>query len=103
MRLVRDRCRCPERGTIMFNSRRALVSCLMFAATLAAAAPAFGQADLTGVWGARYQEDQPERIPGPPLVDYLGLPMNDAARQWALSWDPLRLEAPEHQCQVHTA
>jgi hypothetical protein len=29
------------------------------------AAPAFAQADFTGTWGARYQEDFPERIPGP--------------------------------------
>ena len=87
----------------MLYTHRPLVPCGLFLAIMLAATPAFSQADLTGVWGARYQEDQPERIPGPPLVDYLGLPMNDAARQWALSWNPLRLEAPEHQCQVHTA
>ena len=49
-----------------------------------------------------FHEDQPERIPGPELADFLGLPINDAARQWALAWDPSRLTAPEHQCQVHT-
>ena len=65
--------------------------------------PAFAQADLSGSWAPLYQEDQPERIPGPDLVDYLGIPINDAARQWALSWDPDRLTLPEHQCQVHTA
>ena len=64
--------------------------------------PAFGQIDLTGVWGPRLQEDQPERIPGPELVDYLGLPINDYARKWALAWSPGRLSLPEHQCQVHT-
>jgi hypothetical protein len=46
-------------------------------------------------------EDQPERIPGPALVDYLGLPVTDGARQWAESWDSGRLAVPEHQCQVH--
>lgn len=61
------------------------------------------QIDLSGSWQALYQEDQPERIPGPALVDYLGIPINDAARQWALSWDPSRLTLNEHQCQVHTA
>ncbi len=65
--------------------------------------PAYGQLDLSGSWMPLYQEDQPERIPGPDLVDYLGIPINDAARQWALSWDPDRLTLPEHQCQVHTA
>src|SRR5438477_9784987 len=36
---------------------------------------------LDGEWSPRYHEDQPERIPGPDLADYLGLPINDAARQ----------------------
>jgi len=64
--------------------------------------PVLGQSDLTGVYGARYSEDFAERIPGPALTDYLGLPMNEEARQWALSWDPSRYTLPEHQCQVHT-
>ena len=46
------------------------------------------QTDLSGSWGLRYHEDFPERIPGPELVNYLGLPINEAARQWALSWIP---------------
>jgi hypothetical protein len=66
-------------------------------------APLFAQVDLSGVWGPVTQEDQPERGPGPDLVDYGGLPINDYARQWALSWDPDRLGLQEHQCQVHTA
>jgi hypothetical protein len=65
--------------------------------------PAAAQVDLSGVWAPLYQEDFDERIPGPALVDYLGIPINDAARQWALSWDPSRLTLQEHQCQVHTA
>jgi hypothetical protein len=32
----------------------------------------------------------------------MGLPINEAARQWALAWDPDRLTQQEHQCQVHT-
>ena len=61
------------------------------------------QVDLSGSWGPRFSEDQPERIPGPELGDYLGLPITDGARQWALSWDPSRLTLPEHQCQVHVS
>src|SRR5215472_3012759 len=72
-------------------------------ATAALTAPAFAQVDLSGTWQPQFTEDQPERIPGPDLVDYLGIPINDAARQWALSWDPDRLGLLEHQCQVHTA
>jgi hypothetical protein len=71
--------------------------------TALAAMPAFAQMDLSGSWNPGFWEDQPERIPGPELVDFAGLPLNDAARQWALSWDPSRLSLQEHQCQVHTA
>src|SRR3984957_7472277 len=72
---------------------RVLVGCLLSGA-------AFAQVDFTGIWTPVFHEDQPERIPGPDLVDYLGIPINDAARQWALSWDPDRLTLQEHQCQV---
>ena len=71
-------------------------------AAILLALPAFAQLDLTGIWSPVFHEDQPERIPGPELADFLGLPINQAARQWALAWDPSRLTAPEHQCQVHT-
>ena len=64
---------------------------------------ALAQIDLSGSWGARYHEDFAERIPGPELANFLGLPINDSARQWALSWDPSRLTLPEHQCQVHVS
>ena len=60
-------------------------------------------ADFSGVWQPRYTEDQPERIPGPELKDYLGLPINDAARQYADSWDPSRISLPEEQCRVHVS
>src|SRR6185503_8019207 len=68
-----------------------------------ASAPAFAQADFTGTWGALYQEDFPERIPGPDLGDYLGLPINASARQFADSWDPSRITLPEEQCRVHVS
>src|SRR5213594_2380790 len=57
--------------------------------------------DLSGNWAPLFHEDQPERIPGPALVDYLGLPISEGARQFALSWDSSRLSIPEHQCRVH--
>jgi len=65
--------------------------------------PAFAQMDLSGTWTPRFHEDQPERIPGPELGDFLGLPINDAARLWAQSWNASRVTLPEHQCQVHVA
>jgi hypothetical protein len=63
--------------------------------------PLFAQIDLTGTWVPRYHEDYQDRIPGPDLGDYLGLPINDAARLNALSWSASRLTLPEHQCRVH--
>jgi len=65
--------------------------------------PVFAQYDLTGEWGARYHEDQPERIPGPEIGDYLGLPITDAARLRADSWDASIATLPEWQCRPHPA
>jgi glyoxylase-like metal-dependent hydrolase (beta-lactamase superfamily II) len=68
---------------------------------LLAAAPAFAQIDLTGEWSGRYHEDQEHRIPGPDLGDYLGLPLNDAGRLKADSWDASILSLREHQAKPH--
>ena len=57
--------------------------------------------DLTGEWAPRFHEDQPERIPGPEIGDYLGIPINEAARLHADSWDASILTLPEHQCKPH--
>ena len=65
--------------------------------------PASAQMDLTGSWQGIFHEDQPERIPGPALGDYLGLPINDSARAFAEAWDASRLTIPEHQCRAHSA
>jgi glyoxylase-like metal-dependent hydrolase (beta-lactamase superfamily II) len=75
----------------------------VFLALALLASTAFAQVDLTGEWGARYHEDQPERIPGPEIGDYLGLPINDAARLRADSWDASLLTLPEWQCRPHPA
>ena len=68
---------------------------------LAAPAPAVAQIDLGGVWAPIFHEDQPERVPGPEIGDYAGLPINDAARLRADSWDASLLTLPEHQCKPH--
>jgi hypothetical protein len=64
---------------------------------------AFAQITLNGEWSPRYHEDQPDRIPGPELGDYTGLPITDGARLAADSWDAARLTLKEHQCKVHIA
>ena len=63
----------------------------------------FGQIDLSGEWNPVFHEDQPERIPGPEIGDYLGLPITDAARMRGDSWDAEILTLPEHQCKPHPA
>ncbi len=60
--------------------------------------------DLTGEWASRTHEDLPIRgMPGPDLGDYTGLPLNDAGRQKADSWDPIVLSQLERQAQPHPA
>jgi hypothetical protein len=62
---------------------------------------AFAQIDLAGEWVPQYHEDQPERLAGPDLGDYAGLPINDAARAMAEAWNADILSIPEHQCKPH--
>jgi len=59
--------------------------------------------DLAGEWGRWNHEDQPHRAPGADLGDYTGLPLNDAARLKAQSWDASVLSQPERQAQPHPA
>ena len=70
---------------------------------LAIASPSSAQIDITGSYNALFHEDQPERIPGPALGDYLGLPINESARAFAETWDASRLTVPEHQCRAHSS
>ena len=76
---------------------------LWLPALLLVSSPALTQIDLVGEWAAQYHEDQPERIAGPALVDYAGLPINDAGRMMAEAWDASILSLPEHQCKPHPA
>ena len=82
--------------------RVTIVVPLLMGAMLLAGVPAFAQVDFSGVWNPRLgDEDNPERLAGPSLVEFLGLPINDYAREWGLAYRPGRLSLPEHQCQVH--
>ncbi len=65
--------------------------------------PALAQVDLSGEWGGLFHWDQHERIPGPELGDYLGLPINNAARMRAESWVASVQTLPERQCIPHSA
>ena len=71
------------------------------ALTLAVASPVHAQRDISGNWTALYHEDQPHRIPGPDLGDYTGIPLSDAGRLKADSWDASILTLREHQAKPH--
>ena len=79
------------------------VPVLLLVAMLLLAIPAFAQVDFSGEWAPRFYEDQPERVPGPELGDYLGLPINDAARMRADTWSASVQTLPEWQCRPHSA
>ncbi|MBV9770906.1 MAG: MBL fold metallo-hydrolase [Bryobacterales bacterium] len=73
---------------------------LLLAATIA---PLYAQDLLSGEWSPLHHEDYNERIPGPDLGDYAGLPINNSARLFAESWNASRLTLQEHQCRVHVS
>ncbi len=61
------------------------------------------QVDFTGEWAPTYHEDAADRLPGPEVGDYMGLPLNDAARLRADSWDANQISLMEYQCRPHSA
>ena len=65
-------------------------------------APVFAQISLAGVWQNRTtDEDEPDRLPGPELGDYSGIPLTPAARFRAEAWDASLITLPDYQCRVH--
>jgi hypothetical protein len=80
--------------------RAGLAACLILPVLFSV--PALGQADFAGQWVPLFHEDLPERLPGPELADYMGLPINAAARLRGDSYDPDRISVvPEYQCRPH--
>ena len=51
--------------------------------TLAVVPPASAQVNLVGYWNPVFDEDFLERLPGPEVGDYAGLPITAAARKRA--------------------
>ncbi len=77
--------------------------CLAIGVSALLVVTAFAHVDLSGGWAQRFHEDLPERGAGPDIGDYLGLPINDAARLRADSWDAAKWTMPERQCEPHPA
>jgi hypothetical protein len=63
--------------------------------------PPQARVDISGDWQVVTHEDQPNYAPGPELGDYAGMPINEAARQKAESWDAQVLSQQERQTQTH--
>ena len=83
------------------NVPKSVIVGAIVAAALVMPGRAYAQIDFNGVWAPIFHEDQPERVPGPDIGDYAGLPINDAARMKADTWDASILTLPEHQCKPH--
>jgi len=82
---------------------RVAVRVLLVLLGVTAAAPAWAQIEITGLWGVRYHEDQEERVPGGELGEYFGIPLTDAARMRADTWDASLYGLREWQCRPHSA
>jgi hypothetical protein len=85
----------------MNGTNRAKVLGLSLLLVVLLGVPTIAQTDPSGEWENRFHEDEPERVPGPEIGDYLGLPINDAARLRGDSWTATLLELPENQCRPH--
>ena len=59
--------------------------------------------DLTGYWVSVVTEDWMFRMVTPPKGQFLGVPLNGAARQVANAWDPAKDEAAGEQCKAYGA
>jgi cyclase len=88
--------RLPATGLLSRVLNSVLVAALAFTAV-----PLRAQVDLSGEWAVRFHEDQVERIEGPEIGDYLGLPINEAARLRGESWNASIHTLPEWQCRPH--
>jgi cyclase len=68
---------------------------------LTVAVPAFAQTDFSGEWGQLMHEGGV--LAGSQLGDYLGMPINDAARLRAQTSSNSDWGLPEYQCRPHSA
>jgi hypothetical protein len=59
--------------------------------------------DLTGYWVSIVTEDWRWRMVTPPKGDYSSVPLNEAGRQMADTWDPAKDEADGEACRPYGA
>jgi hypothetical protein len=101
--LAAGRRRSARESPLEIRARSSIVAAGVLSVAFLATPVAFAQVDLSGEWAPRFHEDQPERVPGPELGDYLGIPISDAARLRGESWDAAIMTLPEWQCRPHSA
>lgn len=82
-------------------SRARYIGLMAFVVAMSFGNAAVAQVNLAGQWTGFYHEDQPDRLPGPELGDYGGLPINAADRMRAQAWNASILSLPLYQCRVH--
>lgn len=75
---------------------------IVIAAMFSSSIPVFAQSDITGKYRKLNHSDAAKRGNGPEIGDYTGLPLNDAARMRADSWEASLFTIPEYQCRPHT-
>ncbi len=75
----------------------------IFAALLFGCLSAHGEVDFSGEWKPAYHEDASDRIPGPEVGDYMGLPINEAGRLRGDSYAANRLSIMQYQCRPHSS
>src|SRR6266487_2413625 len=86
----------------MTLNRARFLGVLLCAVTVLYCVPAFGQtADLAGEYANVGHEDAMERAGGPPLGDYMGIPLTQAGRMRAESNDEAIWGLPEFTCRPH--
>jgi cyclase len=77
-----------------------IVGLLTLLAAVSIGRPASAQFDLTGEWAQRYNEDAPHRG-SVEIGDFTGMPINEAGRLKASTWDESVQSIPERQCIPH--
>jgi hypothetical protein len=84
---------------------RTKLSCgIKFLLFVTASLPLPGQVDLSGSWAARNYADAVGNRPGPGpgMVDYAGLPLNEFARERALLYSPSQVSMPDRMCGLYS-
>jgi hypothetical protein len=85
----------------VYQKTRIASAVLVVSQLLMVTVPLSAEVDLAGQWAPRFHEDWQERLPGPYVSDYSGMPINTAARVKGDAWEESVITEPERQCIPH--